>query len=62
MRRAAFWGLGVPLAVGAIGYGYGYGSGYGSCVAWDPYYGYVNTCYAPFYGGYGSGAYGGQYW
>jgi hypothetical protein len=60
VRRAAFWGLGVPLAVGAIGYGYGYGSG--SCVAWDPYYGYVNVCYTSYYGGYGSGAYGGQYW
>ena len=56
VRRAAWWG--APLAVG-----FGIGAfSYGSCYQWDPYYGYVNVCYAPYYGGYGSGAYGGQYW
>ena len=55
VRRAAWWG--APLAVG-IGVG---ALAYGSCYRWDPYYGYVNVCYATYYGGYYSGYYGG-YW
>jgi hypothetical protein len=47
VRRAAWWG--APLAVGI-----GVGLAYRSCYRWDPYYGYVNVCYAP-YGGYYAG-------
>jgi hypothetical protein len=46
VRRAAWWG--APLAVG-IGVG---ALAYGSCYQWDPYYGWVNVCYTPYYGGY----------
>jgi hypothetical protein len=46
VRRAAWWG--APLAVG-IGFG---ALAYGSCYRWDPYYGYINVCSTPYYGGY----------
>ena len=35
---------------GAVGIGIG--AAYGSCYRWDPYYGWVNVCYTPYYGGY----------
>jgi uncharacterized protein YfiM (DUF2279 family) len=52
--------FGFPFAAG-LAFAAASTYAYDSCLRWDGWQ-WVNVCYTPYYGGYGYGYYGGQYW